>query len=352
MKKIIYICCFFFGFVQLAQAQDPLFSQFYSNRLYLNPAYAGADNGARVALNYREQWPSIPGRFPTLALGTDFGIAQIGAGGGFQFLRNVEGQGKLSTTQAEIFGSKVLGLYDTPKEKLYLYFGLSAGIINKQIKWEELVFSDQLDPVLGITQESSTIAPPSPSRTFADFGSGTMLRYKKNHYFHTLGLSVSHLSSPNESIMGSGQRLPRKYTVHYQGDYPLKYSDRFHSVYISPGIIYEHQAVFNTLNFGAFLSHGPIFGGLWYRSRHVSFNAKKLDGLIISAGYKSKLSNDWTYAIEYSYDVTLSGLNSNTGGSHEISIVFEFNPIHKRKFSKTKNCRDFKSPSEYSLPIF
>lgn len=341
-----------FFHLELAYAQDPLFSQFYTNRLYLNPAFAGADNGARIGINYREQWPSIPGRFPTMALGTDFGIAQVGAGAGIQLLRNVEGEGKLTTNQAQIFASKVLGLYDTPKEKLYLYLGLSAGVISKRINWEELVFSDQLDPVLGITQTGSTIEPTSPSRTFADFGTGTILRYKKNHYFHTLGLSVAHLSTPDESIMGSGQKLPRKYTVHYQGDYPLKYSDRFHSVFISPGVIYEHQNIFNTLTFGAFLSHGPIFGGLWYRSRHVSFKQDKLDGMIISLGYKSKLSNDWTYEVGYSYDMTLSGLSSNTGGSHEISVIFEFSPFHRRKFSKTKNCRDFKSPSEYSLPIF
>ena len=352
MKRIIYLSFLLLVFSQIAKAQDPIFSQFYANRLYLNPAYAGADNGGRFTLNQREQWPNIPGRFSTTAVGADMGIAQIGAGTGFQYLRNVEGQGKLTTNQIELYASKVLGLYDTPDEKLYWYLGVSGGIVDKRVRWGELLFGDQLDPVLGITQGSSTIEPLAPSRTFADFGAGTMLRYKKNHYFHTLGFALAHLSSPNESIMGSGQRLPRKYTVHYQGDYPLKYSDRFHSVFISPGVIFQHQANFNTLNFGAFISHGPVFGGLWYRSRHVSFNSKKLDGLVINGGYKNKLSNDWTYEIAYSYDMTLSGLYSNTGGTHEISLIFEFSPFHRRKFSKTKNCRDFKSPSELSLPIF
>ena len=37
-------------------AQDPLFTQFYANPLYLNPALAGAARCPRINLNYRNQW--------------------------------------------------------------------------------------------------------------------------------------------------------------------------------------------------------------------------------------------------------------------------------------------------------
>jgi len=46
-------------------AQDPNFTQFYSNRIYMNPAYAGADPGMRLNLNYRRLWASVPGQFQT-----------------------------------------------------------------------------------------------------------------------------------------------------------------------------------------------------------------------------------------------------------------------------------------------
>ncbi|MBK6904987.1 MAG: type IX secretion system membrane protein PorP/SprF [Saprospirales bacterium] len=42
------------------QAQDPHFSQFFANRVYLNPAYAGLDPGWTVTMNYRNQWFGIP----------------------------------------------------------------------------------------------------------------------------------------------------------------------------------------------------------------------------------------------------------------------------------------------------
>ena len=41
------------------KAQDPAFSQFYANPLYLNPAFAGSDICPRASLNFRDQWPGI-----------------------------------------------------------------------------------------------------------------------------------------------------------------------------------------------------------------------------------------------------------------------------------------------------
>ncbi|EMR01654.1 type IX secretion system membrane protein PorP/SprF [Cesiribacter andamanensis] len=40
-------------------AQDPQFSQYYANPLYLNPALTGNGSAGRVGVNFRQQWPSI-----------------------------------------------------------------------------------------------------------------------------------------------------------------------------------------------------------------------------------------------------------------------------------------------------
>ncbi|MCF8379375.1 MAG: type IX secretion system membrane protein PorP/SprF [Bacteroidales bacterium] len=41
--------------------QDPQFTQFYANKLYLAPSFAGAVQMDRVSSSYRNQWPSLPG---------------------------------------------------------------------------------------------------------------------------------------------------------------------------------------------------------------------------------------------------------------------------------------------------
>ncbi|MFN5910373.1 MAG: type IX secretion system membrane protein PorP/SprF, partial [Bacteroidota bacterium] len=52
-------------------AQDPTFTQFYANPLYLNPAFAGSHGCPRFALNYRNEWPSLTGNYVTYSASYD-----------------------------------------------------------------------------------------------------------------------------------------------------------------------------------------------------------------------------------------------------------------------------------------
>ena len=62
-KKIILVTILFcFG---ILKAQDPLFTQFFSNSLQLNPALAGRDLSPRFHTTYRNQWPEINNSFIT-----------------------------------------------------------------------------------------------------------------------------------------------------------------------------------------------------------------------------------------------------------------------------------------------
>lgn len=62
-KALLYIVLTFVLYSD-ANAQDPEFTQFYAAPVYTNPAMAGTgscNGGGRVVLNYRNQWPSLPG---------------------------------------------------------------------------------------------------------------------------------------------------------------------------------------------------------------------------------------------------------------------------------------------------
>ena len=84
-NNIIRIALLVFGFTSLvntANAQDPAFSQFYSNPLYLNPAFAGANNGGcpTATLNYRDQWPGIGRTYVTYSASYDQHVDALGGG--------------------------------------------------------------------------------------------------------------------------------------------------------------------------------------------------------------------------------------------------------------------------------
>ena len=72
-----------FVFTVDANAQDPEFTQFYAAPVYTNPAMAGTgscNGGGRVVLNYRNQWPSLPGTFITTSASYDQHFDNIGGG--------------------------------------------------------------------------------------------------------------------------------------------------------------------------------------------------------------------------------------------------------------------------------
>ena len=73
MKKILILLnlCLFFGLVNEVKAQDPTFSQFFANPLYLNPAMAGTNICPRISLNHRNQWPGIGKTYVTYSASYD-----------------------------------------------------------------------------------------------------------------------------------------------------------------------------------------------------------------------------------------------------------------------------------------
>ena len=88
-----------------AFAQDMTFSQFYANKLYLAPSFAGATEQYRVALNYRNQWPSVPGVFHTYSVSFDMALPNFNSGIGVLAMHDVAGSGNLSTTNVGLLYS-------------------------------------------------------------------------------------------------------------------------------------------------------------------------------------------------------------------------------------------------------
>ena len=49
-------CCVLLLHVLFATAQDPFISQFFANRMYLNPAFTGIEDGLQANITARNQW--------------------------------------------------------------------------------------------------------------------------------------------------------------------------------------------------------------------------------------------------------------------------------------------------------
>jgi type IX secretion system PorP/SprF family membrane protein len=296
-------------------AQDPEFTQFYANPLYLNPAFAGTARCPRICLNYRNQWPGITGTFVTYSASYDQHIDGISGGLGFIFTNDRAGQATINTTNISGIYSYQLNI----TREFSMKFGVQATYAQKSVDWNKLNFGDMIDPRRGFIYNTTEV-PNVTNRANVDFSAG-ILGYSRRYFF---GFAVHHITEPDEGFLGPS-KLPMKYTAHAGAMIPLggRYGDSF----LSPNILFQKQQDFQQLNLGLYFSKGPIVGGIWYRNQ---------DSFILLVGFQQDL-----FKFGYSYDVTVSKLTNATAGSHELSFQMQFTCKPKKKKFRTVSCPSF-----------
>ena len=329
IQKVIVLLATFFVVGQGVMAQDFVFSQFYANPLYLNPALAGAKVCPRFSLNYRNQWPGLVSAYTTVSASYDQYFSDLHGGLGAFVLTDRQGDhGALKTNQVSFMYSFRFQLSRT----IYMNAGLQATLVNENLDWSTLTFPDQIDPDFGFIFNTNAVPPDDMNIFYADFNAG-LLVYSKAWYG---GLAVSHLTRPSNGFYGLSE-LPMKITVHGGGLINLAEDRRRTSSLslgtpvISPNLIYQHQGGFNYFNYGMYLDWMPFIVGVWFR--HGIENA---DAFIFLVGFQQP-----TFKLGYSYDVTVSKLSNQTQGSHEITLGFMLPCPEKRKQIRTVRCPSF-----------
>jgi len=308
---VVYSYCF---------GQDPTFSQFFANRLYLNPAFAGTSKCPRLTINYRNQFPEIDNSFVTYAASYDQQVDAMNGGIGVQLMTDRVGEGVLNTTSAAFMYSYQFKV----NRKFSIRAGFQATVFQKSIDVSNLRFGDMIDPRRGTvytTQEQIN----NDRVIYPDFSFG-LIGFSKKLYF---GGAVHHLTAPDEGLIDQAI-LPMRITGHFGAKIPLGIRRADQSW--SPNVIFQTQGTAMELNAGNYFSKGPIVVGLWYRA---SLKGNR-DALITLLGIET---ND--LKIGYSYDYTISQLATQTGGAHEISISYVFPCRPKKVQFETISCPSF-----------
>lgn len=307
-------------FVGTLQAQDPIFSQFYSTPMVLNPAFAGNTLAPRLAVNYRKQWTAIEGPQSYETFGASYSqfMPGLNSGIGFLLVSDDSGDGLYKTNK---FGATFAYRVEVNRN-FNIKIGVEAGFRSLNLDWERFVWFDQLDAITGPVDAAGNpnptneIRPDLVSKTHFDVGAG-ILAYGPVFYG---GFSIKHLTAPNEGLLGINDQLneglTQRMSLHGGAQLELrKANNRRGAMYVSPNLMVIKQGEQGQVNGGAYINTGALFFGGWYR--HAFGNS---DAVIALVGFKYDY-----FKIGYSYDVTVSDLqNSRSGGAHEISIVLNF----------------------------
>ena len=331
VSPLIMVTVFVVSFLLMphtSQSQDLDYSQHYNNPTYYNPANVGLTTGLKARLNYRRQWTGLSGDYHTYSFSADVAERSLPGAGGIGIIANqsVAGKGVLKTNTFGIMPSVRIPI----SKNTIFQLGALASVVTQQLNWDNLVFSDQLDPRWGNVYQTNFSGAARDKVVFPDFAFGGIFQFKGNNDLEgTLGVAVHHITTPNQSFFEVDAKLPRKYV--YNLDFIINISEdqgyysKRRGFKLNPGLMVQHQSsmMLYTLGMNIYMSH--VYLGLWYKNQTLEYD--EFSTFTVMAGINIPFNEESRMKVMYSYEMNINSTHNFTGPSHEISLVFEFDEI-------------------------
>jgi len=326
MRSTIIILFVFFLISADVISQDPHISPYASSPLYINPAATGffQNRDLRVHGNFKNQWGSIlPKGISTTTLSVDKPLTSKNIGLGVLFQNT-------SATTGAMKDLNILGSFGYlaqltrargSKGAQYLAFGLQAGIKQKSFLPDMLTTDSQYIDDIGFDAAlPSGESFSNTSKIYPDFNFGALWYIGSNRSFSRAdkvrilpyaGISISHLTKPNESFYGTYEsRLPRKFLFHAGAEVQTSTQFALQPIFIifNQGTSTQYNAG-TTANFKA-NNDATFIIGCFYRSA---------DAVIALTGIKFQ---DFTFL--FSYDINTSSMRHVTNANAGIELTLKY----------------------------
>jgi type IX secretion system PorP/SprF family membrane protein len=335
------ICCFLLFTKSILIAQDFQFSQFYAAPLYLNPAFAGANEFTRVGINYRNQWPGLEYSFNSYSMYIDHYSYPYNSGLGLIVNGSRIGLANLRSDEIGLVYSYHLHL----SEDINFRAGGQVSYVTRNADFDEFIFGSKIN----IDDNSPPIKMPPPTgvlsdfrNNFFDYAIGGVITSNKSWF----GASLHHMTEPNTTfVQDKISRLPLKISFHGGFKFLLPsgriinpITNQLQERSISFAYNYKQQDPFNQLDIGTQLFLDPLVIGVWYRGLPMKYSLPNNEALIGIVG----LNLPSGLGFGYSYDFTISKLRlRNSAGAHEVSLRYYFltsTPNQRNKKARVNPC--------------
>ncbi|MBX2902244.1 MAG: PorP/SprF family type IX secretion system membrane protein [Chitinophagales bacterium] len=318
--------------IALVRAQDVHFSQYYAAPIYLNPALTANINGVfRAAANYRNQWFLIPtsnlkAPYQTIQGSFDMPILRErlrndGFGFGLNVYHDRAGNGVLTTTTAlaSIAYHKAVDRYGRSR----ISFGLQAGVTNKAINLNNLVFESQFDQAIGywnenLSNQESPIANTSIIYPTVNVGA-LWASHPKTKFRYYIGYAANNVSRPRESFLSDTKnRIQIRHIVH--GGMEI-FTSRRMDFSFAPTFLFMIQNAAQSYQTGLGFNYDYTDELGFFGSIATRFSPGNPDAVI--GGFGMEFYN---VRLGVSYDFNFSGLRTATRaqGAAEVGIVYVF----------------------------
>ncbi len=275
--------------IMLAQ-QDEMYTQFFTNKLAVNPAYAGSKETFNLLALYRTQWVGMDGAPKTISFTAHAPIMKNTSGIGVSLL-----QDKIGIFQNLIFNFAYTYRIIFPFGKLSL--GLSGRIQHMEIDWTKTNPQTYFDNSISFTKNNLFLP---------NFGAGTYF-YNDNLY---LGLAVPHLFN-------------NKYKLHKENSTQTESNAERHYFAMAGYMLpLTTDLAFKPAAQLKYVQNAPL-------ELDLNMSLIFYDTFVIGASWRTKDSYsvvcqiwlDKNFACGYSHDFTYTKI---AHGSHEIFISYDF----------------------------
>jgi type IX secretion system PorP/SprF family membrane protein len=323
MKRLKYmlLITYYLLLVTCLNAQDPVFSQFFSSPLNVNPALtANINSDWRAITNYRSQWMGAQSPYTTGTISYDSKILQnknayleennfLGLGGMLMFDRALGGVAK--STFASINLSYNIKIIDgTSKHRLGAGFGATYG--RRFVDYSRLDFEDQYTGFGFNTNLPTGETALADMKGFVSVNTGLTYSISSNNSNFDIGIAAFHVNKPRQTFLqDENQRLALRKVAH--ANFETYLNDR---TILNTNTIYQLQGSAKYFSAGAGVGYylgddkGPIINaGLWYWAEN---------GFV---PYVGLAINNFQFGL--TYDITTSSLSdaARKPGSIELSII-------------------------------
>lgn len=305
MRKIFLTISFLSATLMVFAQQDPQFSHYFFNHLYLNPGAAGSENVTRFQGIYRMQYVGYTGTFDdggapvSQVFSANVPLKQIRSGVGVYFMNDRIG---VSTNQ----DLQLSYAYHLPIGGSQLAIGVRGGLYSRGIDYSRLRARDDNDPVL---------ATGNVRQSQLDLGAGV---YLYNPGF-TLGVSMAHINEPKFGLGSQNGQNPLKRAAYLTGSMLVGLS---YTLDLTPMFVVKSDLSTISAEAGAIATYDNrfYFGGS-YRWDDAA-----------TAMIGANLMNN-SLRLGYAFDLVITGSAAKSATSHEIMASYTIQPFRAGKKS-------------------
>lgn len=314
-SKIIALFIVFCSFQ--AEAQDPIFTQFYLVPETLNPAFTGIANTWNAGIVHRRQWPD-----GNRKVDSQFGYVNTMVSDEVGLGMNVMNQNEVFTNLNYFklnaaFSYKININYDWR-----LRLGLESGYGRKDYNFRSLLLEDQININTGATDPNTSdpaIGDYRNKLNFFDLAAGFEFD-QENAWF---GASVKHLNRPNVAFREFGN-VPLDMFLSIHGGYYFEFLNSPTNLLPEETTLlltanYMRQGQYNRLDFGTVMDFRLFSLGVIVATNPEgkSENSHVFTSINPVLSFKA---SEFTFG--YSYDWNISKLG-RTQGVHELTLTWQ-----------------------------